>query len=138
MSRGNNSSSGTDHPDGRPLRVGDLTKEQLIAVLPFVEKVSLSREGRVIGLRLGSARCHCPTCHHTFNSISSFDRHRVGGYQSGGSGRRCLSPEELRGRGWSQNKKGFWIERKRAVPDLDLPHTGGLHGQEPSRPRGAS
>jgi len=48
-----------------------------------------------------------------FNSVSVFDRHRVGSWQGRGALRRCLSVDEMVTRGWSVNARGFWIERQR-------------------------
>lgn len=71
--------------------------------------------------RLIGSRCRCPTCGEWFNSTSTFDRHRVGPWTDRGTHRRCLSVAEMTERGWSLNAKGFWIERRRAVPSLDAP-----------------
>jgi hypothetical protein len=75
-----------------------------------------TRSGR---RRLGGSRCQCIGCRLYFNSLSSFDRHRAGDCQDGGRNRRCLSPRELIGRGWSVNKQGFWIERATPSERLD-------------------
>jgi hypothetical protein len=64
----------------------------------------------------------CSTCGQDFGSVSAFDAHRVGRYlQAGASeytglladwtperGRRCLTVEELRERGWTRDSRGRW------------------------------
>jgi hypothetical protein len=59
--------------------------------------------------RITGSRCLCRTCGEYFNSVSMFDRHRVGEYPT----RRCLTPEQMLERGYSVNEAGFWIERAR-------------------------
>ena len=70
----------------------------------------MSSQSRAAVPRLTGRRCHCTACGEAFNSESTFDRHRHGDYVTG---RRCLMPAELRARGWSINRAGFWIERER-------------------------
>lgn len=67
----------------------------------------------MIAYRLAGSRCRCATCGQRFNSVSTFDRHRVGSFEGRGVYRRCLSTEELMSRGWQMNTRGFWIERVR-------------------------
>jgi hypothetical protein len=67
----------------------------------------------MIAYRLTGARCRCDACGETFNSVSIFDRHRVGSYQERGALRRCLSVDDMVVRGWARNARGFWIERER-------------------------
>ena len=55
--------------------------------------------------RLTGNRCLCRGCGQAFNSLSGFERHRVGDY---GVDRRCLAPGDLSAKGWSRNAKGFW------------------------------
>lgn len=45
----------------------------------------------------GLNRAHCTGCHRTFNSVSAFDRHRVGF--------KCLDPMDL---GMRVDEKGIW------------------------------
>lgn len=68
--------------------------------------------------RLTGARCQCAACGEPFNSVSVFDRHRRGtrSDESPHRGRRCLTTEEMTGRGWRRNAAGFWIARQRLVP----------------------
>lgn len=61
--------------------------------------------------RLTGSRCLCYSCGQHFNSVSTFDRHRIGAHPH----RRCLTPEALTAKGWKVNEAGFWIER--ASPD---------------------
>ncbi len=57
------------------------------------------------GCNLTGARCRCSACGETFNSISTFDAHRVGGYEA----RHCLTCTEMTARGWHQNAGRFWM-----------------------------
>ena len=62
--------------------------------------------------------CMCPTCGLFFNSSAGFDMHRIDD-KSGDFGRRCLTTEEMYGKGMFLNKKGRWITRemdRTAVP----------------------
>jgi len=52
----------------------------------------------------GDQTCHCATCHLTFTSVGPFDAHRVGEMND----RRCLTPGELRKKGYEPNKYGRW------------------------------
>ena len=65
------------------------------------------------GKRLGN-RCLCTGCGGYFNSITSFDGHRVDGYGAAIS-RRCLSESEMLRKGWSRNAGGFWITSQRPI-----------------------
>ena len=67
----------------------------------------------MIAHRLTGSRCRCTTCSEVFNSVSVFDRHRVGSWQGRGALRGCLTIDEMVIRGWSVNARGFWIERQR-------------------------
>ncbi len=53
---------------------------------------------------------HCTECHETFTGTTAGDRHRVGDHAifTGPKRRRCLTPEEMRERGMTQNKRGQW------------------------------
>lgn len=48
---------------------------------------------------------HCSACHLSFRSQSAFDKHRTGPYDGQ---RRCLTPDEMEGKGWSLDDKGDW------------------------------
>lgn len=61
-------------------------------------------------MKLSGDRNQCPTCQEYFNSSSSFDYHRVGGYSPLNT-RTCLTPSEMTSRGMSKNKDGFWIQK---------------------------
>lgn len=74
----------------------------------------------------------CATCGLVFASDLSFDKHRVGKYERYDKGgqvliqpdaRRCLSEEELVGRGWRQNRWGRWTHRapRGVVPTVPEP-----------------
>lgn len=53
---------------------------------------------------------HCAACHETFTGTSSGDRHRAGDHaiSLGPDRRRCLTPEEMRAKGMTQNARGQW------------------------------
>jgi hypothetical protein len=53
---------------------------------------------------------HCTSCGLTFRSAHGFDKHRIGAYSSAppAYGRRCLTPDELRARGYEPDGKGRW------------------------------
>jgi hypothetical protein len=53
---------------------------------------------------------HCTACHETFSGTTSGDRHRVGdsAIYSGPDRRRCLTPDEMREKGMTQNARGVW------------------------------
>ena len=55
--------------------------------------------------------CGCRACGEVFNSLSAFDRHRIGKYPN----KQCLTAEELTEKGWKQNTKGYWRQPKRTV-----------------------
>lgn len=52
----------------------------------------------------GLSRAHCSGCHVTFNAVSPFDRHRVGG--------ACVAPGEL----GMVEREGVW-----SLPGSDRP-----------------
>jgi hypothetical protein len=62
-------------------------------------------------VKLTDVRCGCATCGQVFNSVGMFDKHRIGKYMP--LSRRCLSPVEMRAKGWSRNEGGFWIRKAR-------------------------
>jgi hypothetical protein len=53
---------------------------------------------------------HCKSCHATFTGTDAGDRHRTGHHAvtEGPERRRCLTPDEMRDKGLSQNAKGLW------------------------------
>ena len=61
-------------------------------------------------MRLTGMRNQCQSCKQYFNSNTAFDKHRTGKH---GSQRRCLTPEEMLGRGMSLNHANFWITETR-------------------------
>lgn len=75
----------------------------------------------MIAARLTGSRCRCSACGELFNSVSLFDRHRVGTWEHRGANRRCLTIPQMQARGWRLNVRGFWIERSR--PDA-APRSG--------------
>lgn len=58
-----------------------------------------------MSLKAGGQRCRCGACGQYFNSVSVFDRHRVGAYSSS---RRCLTATQMTERDWLRNASGFW------------------------------
>jgi hypothetical protein len=76
----------------------------------------------VIAARLAGSRCRCTACGELFNSVSVFDRHRVGNWENRGANRRCLTIPQMLAKGWRLNVRGFWIERSR----LDVARTAGV------------
>lgn len=86
--------------------------------------------------RLTGSRCLCRGCNEYFNSVFSFDRHRT---WVSPVVQRCLTPEEMVGKGMSINLAGFWITETRlklrvrpatsrisaALQETPLSHQGG-------------
>jgi hypothetical protein len=58
--------------------------------------------------RLLGDRNQCPTCKLYFNSTAAFDKHRTGKF-SKYLDRRCLSQDEMKAKGMTQNAAGFWV-----------------------------
>lgn len=68
-------------------------------------------ERRIVSSRrLTSSRCLCRGCGERFNSVRSFDRHRVWDLPTV---RRCLTTDKMVGKGMSVNSSGFWITEPR-------------------------
>tara|TARA_R110000822_G_scaffold9644_1_gene37247 strand:+ start:197 stop:421 length:225 start_codon:yes stop_codon:yes gene_type:complete len=63
---------------------------------------------------LNGDRNQCPGCGHFFNSTYAFEKHRKGEH---GVDRRCLTPDEMEGKGMSINASGFWIGK--SMPEID-------------------
>lgn len=55
--------------------------------------------------------CRCPRCLSEFNSLSAFDAHRAGPWGD----RRCLTVNEMIGRGMRLSRSGWWVVRL-AIP----------------------
>jgi hypothetical protein len=51
-------------------------------------------------------RNQCPSCGELFKSSRAFTKHRHGEI---GVDRRCMTAEEMAGKGMLKNDKGFWI-----------------------------
>ena len=53
---------------------------------------------------------HCTACHETFTGTGSGDKHRTGDHavDIGPERRRCLTPDEMRGKGMATNQRGQW------------------------------
>ena len=56
--------------------------------------------------KLTGCRCQCVVCGDHFGNAVGFDRHRIGDYEVS---RRCLTAQEMTGRGWIRNERGFWL-----------------------------
>lgn len=72
-------------------------------------------------LKIGSNFCECPVCGLYFTSVTPFAMHRV--EVSGTDDRRCLTTDEMEGKGMSLNDRGYW--RKSARPAATLPPAPG-------------
>lgn len=64
-------------------------------------------------MKLSGNRCQCPTCGQFFNSVSVFDRHRVGSFDDPANPRRCLTTRQMLAKGFAQNGKGYWVRHRR-------------------------
>lgn len=62
--------------------------------------------GRV-SLSPGSMRNQCPSCGLLFGGLTGFDKHRTGAYGTP-SGRRCMTPDEMRKVGLRPGPGGYW------------------------------
>ena len=53
---------------------------------------------------------HCKSCHQSFEGTRAGDMHRTGkqGVRQGPSRRRCLTPEEMEGKGMRRSARGVW------------------------------
>ena len=60
-------------------------------------------------LKVGESRNQCQACKQYFNSNTAFDFHRIGEH---GVDRRCMTVEEMLGRGMEVNQAGYWIKEK--------------------------
>jgi hypothetical protein len=80
-----------------------------------------TREQPKFSTLLGGARCRCGACGDLFNVVSTFDAHRVGGYDA----RRCLATDDRVARGWLRNDAGFWITSRMPPGRLDRARRSG-------------
>lgn len=60
-------------------------------------------------MKLTEHRCQCAECLRAFSRTSGFQRHRTGEY---GSGRRCMTEDEMLACGMTQNG-GIWYRPSR-------------------------
>jgi len=60
-------------------------------------------------VKLTGKQCQCRHCGELFTRLRAFERHRVGPFSDKGIHRRCLTPEEMAAKGWTKNRKGFWV-----------------------------
>ena len=58
-------------------------------------------------LRPSSNQCECGEGGQFFNTVNTFDMHRVGDFAD--KSRRCLTIDEMTAKGWRINPYGFWI-----------------------------
>lgn len=56
-------------------------------------------------MKLRGDRCQCSGCGKYFNSTAAFDKHRRGEMTA----RKCLTEQEMTGKGMERNSAGFWI-----------------------------
>lgn len=66
-------------------------------------------------MKLTGQRNQCRGCNEYFNSNYAFDKHRSGQH---GHDRRCLTPNEMKAKGMSLNKSGFWITASMTTADI--------------------
>jgi hypothetical protein len=54
----------------------------------------------------------CSACGKIFGGLTGFEAHRVGKYldRHPDYGRRCLTPDEFRAKGYAQDVRGVWRE----------------------------
>lgn len=55
----------------------------------------------------------CPTCGEIFESIYSFDWHRIGDY---GKDRRCMTISEMLEKKMGKNNRNRWVSRLKDSP----------------------
>lgn len=76
-------------------------------------------------LSVSNSRCQCAGCEQFFNSLASFDKHRIGSF---GQDRRCRTENEMLEAGMDKNTAGYWVTSRReggfwgkgvALDDLD-------------------
>ena len=53
----------------------------------------------------------CAMCKQTFTTVRAFDLHRTGSFRQ--RSRRCMDEQEMRARGMTRNRKGWWIAATR-------------------------
>ena len=53
---------------------------------------------------LSGESCLCTVCGEIFEKVNGFDKHRTGNPEN----RRCLTPDEMRGKGMVVNSYGRW------------------------------
>jgi hypothetical protein len=71
----------------------------------------------------------CSVCGAFFNSTRAFDKHRVGGWLA----RRCLTAEDMLGKGMVRSATGWWLSSAWKQPVLQTDAiTGAAIGSAPS------
>lgn len=83
---------------------------------------------------LRGRHCRCAACLLEFNSISAFDRHRVGD----GRDRRCLTTNEMIALGMRLNRGGWWVSRMAIPPGQSCAGAAIVVGALMPHGRGAS
>ena len=75
----------------------------------------MSHTCHTCGRTNGNRTQHCVSCHQSFNSTTAGDMHRVGdhGTRQGPNRRRCLTPDEMRHKGMTQNPQGVWMAARK-------------------------
>ena len=80
------------------------------AIEPEIVQALRAAGSRGAAVRLSGKACLCRACGLTFSTVSNFDRHRIGKYAIAAPhhGRRCLTADELREKGWRVKPSGGW------------------------------
>lgn len=66
-------------------------------------------------MKLVGDRNQCTACGRYFNSTAAFDKHRVGDFSphekhpSPYGMRRCMTEDEMTGKGMAVSSRGFWV-----------------------------
>jgi uncharacterized C2H2 Zn-finger protein len=58
-----------------------------------------------MGVKLTHNRNQCPRCEELFNSLSAFEKHRIGAH---GVDRRCMTRDEMLSAGMFLPDDSFW------------------------------
>ena len=77
-----------------------------------------------VKLKPFSMRNQCPSCEELFNSVHSFEKHRIGAYgvedkKNPGTylpaNRRCMTLEKMTDSGMVKNSDGWWVSEAREI-----------------------
>jgi hypothetical protein len=75
--------------------------------------------------------------------VTGYDKHRVGKHAylfdaDHLDGRRCLDPDELRAKGYTQDSRGLWRMPARAGGRLFAPHFEGMRARRAAEAAGVA